>query len=209
MFETVFRSGIVGQAQKSKLVEVKAHNLRDFTHDKHKMVDDRPFGGGAGMVMKPEPLFEAVEILKAHSPNAKVIFLTPSGKKFKQEISEQLSKNDHLILICGRYEGIDQRVIDSLVDEEISIGDYVLSGGEIPAMVIVDAVVRLIPGAIKNEEFNDSESFSNPKNRKQLDYPQYTRPDNFRDMKVPEILLSGNHKEVEKWRESVRKTIPE
>jgi tRNA (guanine37-N1)-methyltransferase len=209
MFAEVFKAGIVGQALKSNKIEINIRNLRDYTHLKHNQVDDRPFGGGAGMVLMPEPLFEAVEALKADSPEAKVIFLTPSGKKFTQAIAEDLSKNEHLILICGRYEGIDQRVIDTLVDFEISIGDYVLSGGEIPAMVLVDSISRLIPGIIKNENFNDSESFSNPENREQLDFPQYTRPEDFRGMKVPEILLSGNHKEVEKWRESARNSIPE
>ncbi len=205
MFADTFKSGIIGQALKSGLIEINIRNLRDWTHDKHKQVDDRPFGGGSGMVLKPEPLFEAVEELKSTSPSAKIIFLTPSGKKYKQEVAEELSKNEHLILICGRYEGVDQRVIDSLVDEEISIGDYVLSGGEIPAMVLVDSISRLVPGVIKNEEFNNSESFSNPQNRSMLDFPQYTRPEEYKGMKVPEILLSGNHKEVEKWRNSNRK----
>lgn len=204
MFNAVFESGIIGQSVKSNIIEINIHNLRDWTHDKHKQVDDRPFGGGAGMVLMPEPLFEAVEDLKSNSPQAKVIFLTPSGEKYTQEKAESLSRNEHLILICGRYEGIDQRVIDSLVDEEISIGDYVLSGGEIPSMVLVDSITRLIPGAIKNEEFNDSESFSNPDNRSQLDFPQYTRPAEFRGMKIPDVLLSGNHQEVAKWREENR-----
>lgn len=204
MFKEVFESGIVAQAQKNNLVELKIHNLRNWTHDKHKQVDDRPFGGGAGMVLKPEPLFEAISELKSEVSN--VIFLTPSGQTLNQEKVEKLSEESHLILICGRYEGIDQRVIDELVDLEISIGNYVLSGGEIPAMVLVDAVTRLIPGVIKNEEFNDSESHSNPENRDQLDYPQYTRPEEYKGLKVPNILLSGNHAEIEKWRDSVRKS---
>ncbi len=205
MFGEVFKGGILGQALKSGLVEINIRNLRDYTNYRHNQVDDRPFGGGAGMVLMPEPLFQAIESLKTDS--SIVIFLTPSGRKFSQQISEELSKNQHLILICGRYEGIDQRVIDELVDEEISIGDYVLSGGEIPAMVLVDSITRLVPGVIKNEEFNNSESFSNPNDRTQLDYPQYTRPEDFRGLKVPEILLSGNHKEVEKWRESTRRKL--
>src|SRR3990167_5428907 len=164
MFNGIFDWGIISQAKKENLVEINIHDLRDFTHDKHKQVDDRPFGGGAGMVLKPEPLFEAVEHIKSESPDSspKVIFLTPKGKTLTQEKTESLSKEDHLILICGRYEGVDQRVIDSLVDEQISIGSYILSGGEVPAMVVVDAIARLIPGAIKNEEFNTDESFSDP-----------------------------------------------
>ena len=205
MFADTFKSGIIGQALKSGLIEINIRNLRDWTHDKHKQVDDRPFGGGSGMVLKPEPLFEAVEELKSTSPSAKIIFLTPSGKKYKQEVAEELSKNEHLILICGRYEGVDQRVIDSLVDEEISIGDYVLSGGEIPAMVLVDSISRLVPGVIKNEEFNNSESFSNPQNRSMLDFPQYTRPEDYKGWKVPEVLLSGNHAQITKWRKAQNK----
>ena len=197
MFENIFKAGIIGQADKS-ILDIQIHDLRKHTTYKHNQVDDRPFGGGAGMVLMPEPLFNAIESLK--TDNSYVIFLSPKGVALKQEVSERLSKHEHLILICGRYEGIDQRVIDKLVNEEVSIGDYVLSGGEIPAMVLVDSISRLIPGVIKNEEFNNSESFSNPEDRSKLD----TRPADFRGLKVPEILLSGHHKKVEDWRESQR-----
>ncbi|PIR42175.1 tRNA (guanosine(37)-N1)-methyltransferase TrmD [candidate division WWE3 bacterium CG_4_9_14_0_2_um_filter_35_11] len=200
MFDRIFDFGVISQGIKSDKLKINIHNLRDFTHDKHKVVDDRPFGGGPGMVLKPEPLFEAVESIKSKNPGSRVIYLTPQGKKLTQEKIEDLSKRENLTIICGRYEGIDQRVIDNLVDEEISIGDYVLSGGEIPAMTIVDAVSRLIPKVIKNEEFNDSESFSDKTDRTKLDYKVYTRPENYKGKKVPEILLSGNHEEIRKWR---------
>jgi tRNA (guanine37-N1)-methyltransferase len=203
MFEKVFDAGIISQASKKDIVDIRIYDLRDFTHDKHKQVDDRPFGGGPGMVLKPEPLFEAIESLK--TDKSYVIFLTPSGQTLTQPVSEELSKYEHLILICGRYEGIDQRVIDELVDLEISIGDYVLSGGEIPAMVLVDSIVRLIPGAIKNENFNNDESFSDPADRTKLDFPQYTRPEEYRGLKVPEILLTGHHAKIEEWRKSLQR----
>ncbi len=227
MFKEVFDWGIISQGKKKDLININVIDLRNYTHDKHRQVDDRPLGGGVGMVLKPEPLFEAITDLKAKylktqsslkSQNDKnepmnsnknlshVIFLTPQGKTFTQERAETLTKKQHIILICGRYEGIDQRVRDELVDEEISIGNYVLSGGEFPAMIITDAVVRLIPGVIENKEFNVSESYSNPNNRSELDYPQYTRPADYKNLKVPPILLSGNHKEIQKWRESHRKT---
>lgn len=202
LFDEVFNFGIIDQAKKAGILQVNILNLRDFSEGNYKQVDDRPFGGGAGMVLMPEPLSKAIESVKRD--NSKVIFLTPSGKKLNQEVVENFSKDEHLILICGRYEGIDQRIIDKYVDLEISVGDYVLSGGEIPAMIIVDAVSRLIPGAIKNEEFNNSESFSNSDDRNQLDFPQYTRPAEFNGIKVPEVLLNGNHKEIEKWRENNR-----
>lgn len=205
MFDNIFDFGVIAKGIKSDLLKINIHNLRDFTHNKHKVVDDRPFGGGAGMVLKPEPLFEAVESIKSKNANAKVIYLTPQGQKLTQEKVESLSQYENLILICGRYEGIDQRVIDNLVDEEISIGDYVLSGGEIPAMVLIDSISRLIPGVIKNEEFNESESFSNKNDRTKLDYKVYTRPEEFRGHKVPEVLLSGNHAEIQKEREGENK----
>ncbi len=205
MFDAVFSHGIIQKAQASDLVEIYVHDLRKWSENKHKQVDDRTFGGGPGMILMPEPLFNSIEELKKVSKNPYVIYLTPSGKRLNQNHSEELSKHEHLILICGRYEGIDQRVVDSLVNLEISIGDYVLSGGEIPAMVLVDTIVRLIPGAIKNEEFNDSESFSDINDRDLLDYPHYTRPADFRGIKVPDVLLSGNHEEVKKWRDSQKK----
>jgi len=206
MFEDIFDWGIIAQAKKSNLINIKVHDLRDYTHDKHRQVDDRPFGGGPGMVLKPEPLFEAIEDLKSKTPEAsksKVIFLTPKGETLTQQKAENLAENENnLIMICGRYEGVDQRVIDQLVDEEISIGNYVLSGGEIPAMVLIDSIVRLIPGAIKNVEFNDSESFSNAEDRAKLDYPQYTRPEEYKGMRVPEVLLSGDHGKIADWRKN-------
>ena len=203
MFDMVFDFGIIAQGVKSGKLKINIHNLRDFAHDKHKVVDDRPFGGGPGMVLKPEPLFEAVEFIKSKAENksAHVIYLTPQGKKLNKEKCEKLSKMENLIIICGRYEGIDQRVRDNIVDEEISVGDYVLSGGEIPAMTLVDAISRLVPGVIKNEEFNESESFSDKADRSKLDYKVYTRPENYKGIKVPEVLLSGNHEEIRKARE--------
>jgi len=214
MLNKVFSFGILGKAIEKRIVDVKIHDLRDFTDDKHKKVDDRPFGGGPGMILKPEPLFKAIEYLKKQRETKKdqsydshVIFLTPQGKSYSQEIAEGLSKLNHIILICGRYEGIDQRVRDELVDEEISIGNYVLSGGEIPAMVLVDSVARLVPGVIGNEEFNKDESFSDPNNRTKLDYPQYTRPSEYKGLKIPEVLQSGNHSEINKWRKSKKTTF--
>lgn len=207
MFQEIFKWGVIRQGIKSRLLEISIHDLRDFTEDKHRQVDDRPFGGGAGMVLKPEPLFKAIETISLGAEQKPhVVFLTPQGKTYSQQKAEELSsKHSHIILICGRYEGVDQRVRDKLVDEEISIGEYVLSGGEIPAMVLIDSVSRLIPGVIQNEEFNTRESYSNPENRAELDHPQYTRPENFRDMGVPQVLLSGNHKEIEKWRNGENK----
>lgn len=211
LFLNIFEYGIISKATKNSILDIKIHDLRDYgvqsedSRSKYKQVDDRPFGGGAGMVLRPEPLFEVIEKIKSESAEAKVIFLTPSGDLLKQSMVEDLSTETHLVLICGRYEGIDQRVIDELVDMQISIGEYVLSGGEFPAMVLVDSVVRLIPGVIKNSEFNDSESFSNKDDRTKLDFPQWTRPAEYKGLKVPDILLSGNHQEVAKWREEQRK----
>lgn len=204
LFTDFLISGIVNQAQKSDVVQINILDLRNFTTDKYRQIDDRPFGGGVGMVLMPEPLSKAIESVRQE--NSKVVFLTPSGITYNQTSAETFSKESHLILLCGRYEGIDQRIIDKYVDYEISIGDYILSGGEVPAMVIIDSIVRLIPGAIKNEEFNNSESFSNPSDRNLLDYPQYTRPADFNGMSVPEVLLSGNHKDIANWREKNRAT---
>lgn len=203
MFEKIFEFGIPAQAIKTGVLNINIINLRDFTDKSYKQVDDRPFGGGVGMVLMPEPLSKAIESVK--TDRSKVINLTPSGEVLSQNVSEKLSELEHVIIICGRYEGIDQRIIDLYVDYEISIGDYVLSGAEIPAMVLVDSISRLIPGAIKNEEFNESESFSDPDDRTKLDYPVYTRPAEFRGRKIPDVLLSGNHKEIENWREANRK----
>ena len=182
------------RAQENEIVDLRIHNLRDWTTDKHHIVDDAPFGGGQGMVMKPEPVFAAVEQLK--SAKAKVILMSPAGKRLDQQLASELSKESHLIIICGHYEGVDHRVIEHLVDLEISIGDYVLTNGAIAAAVLVDAVVRLLPGALGDEQSAADDSFSIGS----LEAPQYTRPAEFRGWKVPEILLSGNHAEIAKWR---------
>jgi tRNA (guanine37-N1)-methyltransferase len=212
MFSGPFDESIVKRAREKNLVEIKIHNLRDWAVDERGTVDDRPFGGGPGMVLKPEPIFAAVgDIVGAGLPRPKngsgnptptIILLTPQGKPFNQKTARRLSKLDNIILVCGHYEGVDERVREHLVDEEISIGDYVLTGGELPAMVVTDAVVRLIPGVLEKPEAVESESFSafaRP-GLANLEYPQYTRPENFRGWKVPEILLSGNHQEIERWR---------
>jgi tRNA (guanine37-N1)-methyltransferase len=196
------------RAQENKIVDLCMHNLRDWTTDKHRVVDDAPFGGGQGMVMKPEPIFAAVEELKKKTPNAqrptpnvevqkpKVIFMSPAGRRFDQQLATDLSKESHLIVICGHYEGVDQRVIEHLVDLEISIGDYVLTNGAIAAVVLVDAVVRLLPGVLGHEHSAIDDSFSTGL----LEGPQYTRPAEFRGWKIPDVLVSGNHAEIAKWR---------
>ncbi len=202
IFKGVFEESIIKNACKKGYVDIKLYNLRDYTNDKHRKVDDRPFGGGAGMVLKPQPIFDAVNDLK--SDGCKVILLSPQGKKMTQNSVSELSKYKHIILICGRYEGVDERIRKYLIDFEISVGDYVLTGGEIPAMVLVDSIVRLIPGVLGNEESVEHETFSNG----YIEYPQYTRPVDFRDMKVPKILTSGNHKKIDDWRkkQSFKKT---
>lgn len=192
MLESIKHS-IISRAEKKNLIEINLVNIRDFSKDKHKKVDDTPYGGGAGMVMRADVVYDAYNSLEKN--NAKVIYLTPQGKKLNQEKVEKLSKEEHLILLCGHYEGIDQRVIDEIVDEEISIGDYVLTGGEIPAMVLIDAVSRYVEGVL-SEESTKEESFSNGL----LEYPQYTRPEEFHGVKVPEVLISGHHKNIEEWR---------
>ncbi len=204
MFKNIFEYGVIGQAVKSGILKINIHDLRRWSNDKHRQVDDKPYGGGTGMIMMPEPLYLAISELK--QKDSKVIFTSPKGQKFSQQVSEDLSKNEHIIFICGRYEGIDQRIIDNFVDLEISIGDYVLSGGEIPVMVIIDSISRLVPNVIKNYDFNTDESFSNPENRNELDYPQYTRPADFMGKKVPEVLLTGNHKLIADWRKSQKTT---
>jgi tRNA (guanine37-N1)-methyltransferase len=196
LFSGVLDCGIVRRALRSGLVDINIVNLRDFTKDKHKSVDDRPYGGGEGMVFMPGPLFEAIERCRQESEKSEVALLTPQGKTWSQDMAVEFTAIPHLILICGRYEGIDQRIIDSLVDREISIGDFVLTGGEIPAMVVLDSIVRLLPGALGCSDSAVNESFSSGL----LDYPQYTRPAEFRGQVVPEVLLSGNHSEIEKWR---------
>ena len=207
MFSGVFGESIIKRAEEKGLVRIRVSDLRDFSADKHRRVDDTRFGGGAGMVMKPEPFFEAVKFLKGSSDSSascRVILMSPRGELLKQEKARELSKIDHLIILCGRYEGVDERVHQHLAQEEISIGDYVLTGGELPAMVLVDAVVRLIPGVL-NEVSLEEESFS----AGLLEYPQYTRPRVYEGMSVPEVLLSGNHKLIRSWRyeESLRRTL--
>ena len=199
MFEDFSSTGIFQRAVENKLIEFNIYNIRDYTHDKHHVVDDYPYGGGAGMVMKPEPIFEAVESIRQpddKDEKVSVILTTPQGRPFSQEIARELTRYDRLIVICGHYEGVDERVHRHLATDEISIGDYVLSGGEPAAMVIVDAVTRLIPGVLGSAESAKDDSHSEGL----LEYPQYTRPPVFRDWEVPEILLSGNHGEIAKWR---------
>jgi len=196
MFGPVLNESILKRAQEKKKVDIRIHDLRDYTDDKkHRKVDDRPFGGGPGMLMMPQPLFDAVKAVKARR-KVKVIYTSPAGKPFTQFYAKTLTKAQNLIIICGHYEGIDERVREHLVDEEISVGDYVLTGGELPAMLIVDAVTRLIPGVLGKEESLIHESFEGGL----LEGPQYTRPADFRGKKVPDVLLSGNHKSIEKWR---------
>ena len=187
------KQSILGKAIEKNLININLINIRDFSKDKHKKVDDTPYGGGAGMVIKPDIVYDAYKSIKQE--NAKVIYMSPQGKTLNQKKVEDLSKESHLIILCGHYEGIDQRVLDKIVDEEISIGDYVLTGGEIPAMVLIDSVSRYIEGVLNQESIKE-ESFSNGL----LEYPQYTRPEIFEGQKVPEILLSGHHENIEKWR---------
>jgi len=200
MFQGPFDESIVKRAMDKNLVKIKIHDLRQWTKDKHKTVDDRPFGGGVGMVMMVEPVYYALRALKSEIRNPKsetrVILLTPQGKVFNQKKAQQLSKEKHLIFICGHYEGVDERIRKHLIDEEISIGDYVLTGGELPAMVITDAIVRLLPGVLEKPEATKNESFS----PKLLEYPQYTRPAGYKGWKVPEVLLSGDHAKIADWR---------
>ncbi|HUC84167.1 MAG TPA: tRNA (guanosine(37)-N1)-methyltransferase TrmD [Candidatus Acidoferrales bacterium] len=194
MFAGPLDESIIKRARDAGLLDLKIHQLRDWTHDRHKTVDDRPFGGGPGMLMKPEPLFEAVESLRRE--NTKVILLSPAGRKFSQAIARELAEQKDLLLVTGHYEGFDERVREMLADDELSIGDYVLTNGALPAMVIIDAVTRLLPGVLGDDESAADESFS----RGLLEYPQYTRPAEYRGLKVPDVLVSGHHAEIEKWR---------
>jgi tRNA (guanine37-N1)-methyltransferase len=204
-FRGPFEHGVVAKARESGAVEIRVHNLRDWTYDRHKTVDDRPFGGGEGMLLKPEPIFSAVEsIWPERTPHRKAILLSAQGRLFDQDIAWQLSQARELLLICGRYEGVDERVATHLVDDEVSIGNFVLSGGELAAAVIVDTVARLLPGVLGNEASTVWESFSSEGHGALLlDCPQYTRPAVFRDIAVPDVLLSGNHEEIRKWRRKV------
>lgn len=209
IFSGFISSSIISKALEKRLIEINLCNIRDFASPPHFQVDDSPYGGGAGMTMKPEPLSLAIEDSKRRLPKAPVLLLSPSGAKFSQSKAQTFSKNSELIFVCGRYEGIDQRAIDLLVDEEISIGDYVLMGGEIPAMVVTEAVVRLIPGVLGNADSTSFESFSDL-GELLLEAPQYTRPPEFRGRAVPEVLLSGNHKAISDWRlEQSRKRTSE
>jgi tRNA (guanine37-N1)-methyltransferase len=199
MFDGILNHSILKRAIAQKHLTVHLYNIRDFAQDKHKMTDDEPYGGGGGMVMKPEPIFAAVEhIIEAyHLESYKIIYLTPQGEMLTQHRAKMLALEKDIILLCGHYEGVDERVRIALVDEEISLGDYVLTGGELAAMIVIDAVARMIPDVIGNAQSVVNDSFYKPL----LDYPHYTRPQNFRGMKVPEVLLSGDHKKIQAWRE--------
>lgn len=207
IFESYFSESIVGRALEKRLIDIKVKNLRDFTSDKHKTVDDSPFGGGAGMVLKVQPIYDCVEFLKkkinTEKEETRVILFSAKGKRYTQSDAKRLAKYENLIMICGRYEGVDERVANCIADEEISIGDYVLTGGEIPAMIVVDSIARLIPEVLGNEESSKDESH---KEIGYLEYPQYTRPEVFNDWNVPGVLLSGNHEEIEKWRKENTKS---
>lgn len=202
MVTPVLNESIIKRAQDKGLVKIKVHDLRYYSIDKHRKVDDRPFGGGPGMVFRPEPIFEAVETIRSETcktqKHSKVILLTPQGKRLDQNLVRRLSRCKHLILICGHYEGVDERVRKKLVTDEVSIGDYVLTCGELPAMVLVDTLVRLLPGVLGKDESTHFESFSHGL----LEYPQYTRPSVYRRLKVPQVLLSGNHKLIAMWRKT-------
>jgi len=215
MFTGPFDESIIKRAQNYGLVEIETRQLRDWAHDKHQTVDDRPYGGGVGMLMKIEPIAEALKELKVQSSKCKIVLMDAGGEKFTQRKAEEYSKLDHLILVCGRYEGVDHRVHEHLVDDVISIGDFVVTGGEIPAMLVVDSVTRLIPNVLEKDTATDFESFSlsqmedgKSKMENLLEYPQYTRPEEFNGWKVPEVLLTGDHKKIEEWKkeESIKKT---
>ena len=194
MFPGPLDESIIKRARESGRLRLGIRDLRDYTHDRHRKVDDRPFGGGPGMLMKPEPMFEAVEALRGEK--TRVILTSPAGRPFRQEIARELAAEEHLLLVCGSYEGFDERVRECLADDELSIGDYVLTNGALPAMVIIDSVTRLLPGVLGDDESSVDESFSDGL----LEYPQYTRPAEFRGMNVPEVLLSGDHAAIERWR---------
>ncbi|MCM8901828.1 tRNA (guanosine(37)-N1)-methyltransferase TrmD [Caldicoprobacter algeriensis] len=207
MFIPMLSSSIIGRAVEKGLLKVNLYNIRDFAKNKHKQVDDYPYGGGHGMILAPQPLFDALyHVLgSCQDGKPKVILMSPQGKVLNQELAKQLAQEQHMVIICGHYEGVDQRVIDKFVDLEVSIGDYVLTGGELPAMVFIDCVARLIPGVVGNPESTQDESFA----RGLLEYPQYTRPYNYEGYTVPDVLLSGNHQEISRWRlkESLRNTL--
>lgn len=200
-FDSYLNESIIKRAQAKKLIKIHIHDIRKFSKDKHKKVDDIPYGGGAGMVMTPQPIHDAIKHAKKYNKGP-VIYLTPQGRKLTQPLVEKLAKSQPgLILLCGRYEGIDQRIRDTLIDQEISMGPFVLTGGELPAMVLLDATARLIPGVLGKEESHEQDSFSKKFKRKK-EYPHYTRPETFKKLKVPKILLSGHHKKIEQWRKN-------
>lgn len=205
MFNSILNESIIGRAISNGILEISVVNFRKYSKNKHKKVDDYPYGGGSGMVLMNQPIFDALDSLTKDKKNYRIIYLTPKGKTFNQEMAKSLSKEENLIFICGHYEGVDQRIIDYWVTDEISIGDYVLTGGELPAMVVIDSVSRLIPGVLNKEESFIDESFYSGL----LEYPHYTRPYNFKGLTVPEVLLSGNHKLIKEWRlkESIKLTI--
>lgn len=212
VYSQIFKASIIGRAIRQKKIKIDLINLRDSATDKHHTVDDKPFGGGVGMILKIEPIFLALKKIGRKTKKRRIILLSPQGRTFNQKTARRLASYDHLILICGHYEGVDERVEKHLADEQISIGDYILTGGEIPAMVLVDAIARLIPGVLEKPEAALQESFSNLKfkisNLKLLEYPQYTRPADFFGLKVPSVLLSGNHQKIKEWRlkEAIKKT---
>ncbi len=205
LLKSPLSESILKRAQQKNLAEIVVHDLRAFAHDRHKIIDLPPYGGGAGMILKPEPIFECIEKLQSERTYDEVIYVTADGERFDQKMANKLSLEKNLIILCGHYKGIDQRVRETLITKEISIGDYVLTGGELAAMVISDAIVRLIPGVIGDGESALTDSFQDGL----LDAPSYTRPEEFRGMKVPEVLLGGNHKEVSKWKDQQRKTKTE
>ncbi len=204
MFSSPLKGSILGKATEKGLIEIRMINIRDFASDRHQVADDSPYGGGQGMVMKVEPIARAIEQVKGQDPSAWTVYLTPQGRQFNQALARTLASRSHLILLCGRYEGVDERVKELFVDEEISIGDYVLTGGELAAMVIIDSVSRLLPGVLGSDQSAEEESFIDSL----LEYPHYTRPSNFRGNCVPEVLLSGNHSAISLWRrkEAIRRT---
>ena len=205
IFHSYMSESIMKRAIEKEIIEVHVYNIRDFSANKHKKVDDYPFGGGAGMLMTPQPIYDTYKhIVETHNiENQRVVYLTPKGKVYKQDIACDLSSNEDIILLCGHYEGIDQRIIDLIVTDEISIGDYVLTGGELPALIMIDSIARLIPGVLSQNESFEEESFKDDL----LEYPHYTRPREFMGMKVPDVLLSGNHQRIEKWRLEESKKI--
>jgi tRNA (guanine37-N1)-methyltransferase len=205
MFTSAFECSLLKKAQEKNLIEIRVHDIRHYTEDKHRMTDDAPYGGGGGMVMKVEPIDRALQAVAPDRDQALIVLLTPPGETFRQEIAQELALHPRIVLVCGHYEGLDERVRTHLVDREISIGDYVLTGGELPAMIVVDAVARHVPGVLGNAASVVTDSFA----MGLLEYPQYTRPAEYRDWKVPDVLISGHHREIEKWRrrESLRRTL--